>query len=142
MQLEIFRCGLRHCISMQMDRVPNRGRTAEMVELERTTHIRQEVILNDQNQLLVDVFKRLGLVVHLNEGGLCSHLPVHTEGFVRVLRLITSWDANLFQEPLPFWPNCPRGIECLKLDANEIFHFAVSGRHKEEIHAAARNRYF
>ena len=48
-----------------------------MTEIEFLGHVREQLILCDKDQLLVDVLEGLNLVVHLHENRLGRHFPVH-----------------------------------------------------------------
>jgi len=62
--------------------IPQGGRM-EVTKPELTLHISQQVILHNQNEMLVDVFKRLNLMVQLDERCFGRHFPIYAEGLGR-----------------------------------------------------------
>ena len=100
------------------------------------------MILSDEDQVLVDVFKGLDLVMELHQDRLGRHLPVHPERFCRLCVSSLHADSLIVQKPLPLRPNRSGGVQRLQLDADEVLDFAVLGRHQKEVDAPAGNRAF
>ncbi len=61
-----------------MHRLSEPGRI-QMIKAKFSSHIVEKNVLNNQNKMLVHLFKSLNFVVELKEDGLSGHLPIHAE---------------------------------------------------------------
>ena len=75
---------------MEMHRIAYGRRVAQVAEVELSGHVVEQLVLCNKDELPVDMLESLNLVMHLDKNRFGRHLPIHSEGFGRIFRIIVA----------------------------------------------------
>jgi len=108
-----------------------------MVEGKLPSHVVEQPVLDNKDQVLRQMSECLHLMVKLHEDGLCCHLPIHAERLPGGRGFPIVGHANELQEPLSRRPYRACGVKRLKFDADEVDRTSAVNRDQEVIDATA-----